>query len=168
MLLSPSLRKIVLTAHVTSSVGWLGAVAGFLALAIAGLTSQDSQTMRAAYISMDLTTWFVIVPLALASLLTGIASSLGTRWGLFRYYWVLVKLLITSFATVVLWVHLQPIQLLAAAATRTGILGADLHQSQILMVVASTAALVALLVLTTVSVYKPRGMTPHGVRKQLG
>jgi hypothetical protein len=115
-----------------------------------------------------LTTWFVIVPLALASLLTGIASSLGTRWGLSRYYWVLVKLLITSFATVVMWVHLQPIQLLAAAATRTGILGADLHQSRTLLVVASSAALVALLVLTTVSVYKPRGMTPHGARKHSG
>ena len=168
MVLSGSVRKIVLTVHVSSSVGWFGAVGGFLALAIAGLTSQDSQTMRAAYISMGLTAWFVIVPLALASLLTGIASSLASRWGLFRHYWVLVKLLITPFATVVLLVHLQPIQLLAAAATRAGILDADLHQSQILMVAASSAALLALLVLATLSVYKPRGMTSHGARKQLG
>jgi len=34
--MTPRLRKFVLTAHVTLSVGWLGAVAGFLALAIAG------------------------------------------------------------------------------------------------------------------------------------
>jgi hypothetical protein len=167
MVMTPSLRKFALTAHVTSSVGWLGAVAGFLALAVAGLTSQDAQTMRAAYISMDLTTWFVIVPLALASLLTGVASSLGTRWGLFRYYWVLVKLLITPFATVVLLVHIQPIELLARAAARARIFGADLRQAQVLMVVASSAALVALLVLTTVSMYKPRGMTPYGARTQL-
>jgi hypothetical protein len=166
MTVSPSLRKIALTAHVTSSVGWLGAVAGFLALAVAGLKSEDTQTIRAAYISMDLTTWLVIVPLALASLLTGVVSSLGTRWGLFRYYWILVKLLITPFATVVLLVHIQPIELLAGAATRAGMLGADLYQLQILMVVASSAALVALLVLTTLSVYKPRGMTPYGARKQ--
>jgi hypothetical protein len=99
--------------------------------------------MRAAYISMDLTTWFVIVPLALASLLTGVASSLGTGWGLFRYYWVLVKLLITPFATVVLLVHIQPIELLGGAAARAGMFGVDLHQSQVLMVVASSAALLA-------------------------
>jgi hypothetical protein len=167
MALSTSLRKMTLTAHVTSSVGWLGAVAGFLVLAVAGLTSQDSQTVRAAYISLDLTTWYVIVPLALASLLTGIASSLGTGWGLIRYYWVLVKLLITPFATVVLLVHLQPIELLAGAASTARTLGVDLRQAQILMVVASSAALVALLVLTTISVYKPRGMTPYGTRRQL-
>jgi hypothetical protein len=166
MAMSPSLRKIALTAHVTSSVGWLGAVAGFLALAVAGLTSENPQTMRAAYISMALTTWFVIVPLALASLLTGVASSLGTGWGLFRYYWVLVKLLITPFATVVLLVHIQPIELLGGAAARAGMFGVDLHQSQVLMVVASSAALLALLVLTTLSMYKPRGVTPYGARKQ--
>ena len=28
-------RKLALTTHVTSSVGWIGAVAGFLALAVA-------------------------------------------------------------------------------------------------------------------------------------
>jgi hypothetical protein len=165
MVMSPALRKIALTAHITSSVGWLGAVAGFLALAITGLMSREPETMRAAYISMDLTTWFVIVPLALASLLTGIASSLGTRWGLFRYYWVLVKLLITPFATVVLLVHTQPIELLAGAAAKARIWGADLHQSQILMVVASSAALAALLVLTTLSIYRPRGVTPYGARQ---
>jgi hypothetical protein len=166
MVMAPSVRKIALTAHVTSSVGWLGSVACFLALAVAGLTSEDSHTVQAAYISMDLTTWFVIVPLAFASLLTGVASSLGTRWGLFRYYWVLVKLLITPFATVVLLVHIQPIDRLAGDAARASIFGADLHQAQILMVVASSAAVVALLVLTTLSMYKPRGMTPHGTRKQ--
>ena len=71
MTMRPRLRKFALTAHVTSSVGWLGAVAGFLAPAVAGLTSQDAQMVRAAYLAMDLTTWFVIVPLSLASLLTG-------------------------------------------------------------------------------------------------
>jgi hypothetical protein len=168
MVLSPSLRKIVLTVHVTSSVAWLGAVAGFLALAFAGLTSREPQMALAAYIAMGLITWFVIVPLTLASLVTGIASSLGTGWGLFRYYWVVVKLLITSFATIVLLVHLQPIQILAATATRAGILGAELHQTRLLMLVASSAAFVALLVLTTLSVYKPRGTTSYGARKQLG
>src|SRR5882757_1811341 len=99
MTMTPSLRKFTLTAHVISSVGWLGAVAGFLALAIAGLSCQDAQMVRAAYLAMKLTAWFVIVPLAFASLLTGIVQSLGTEWGLFRHYWVLTKLAITLLAT---------------------------------------------------------------------
>src|SRR5215207_577011 len=101
MIMAPRLRKFTLTAHVAFSVGWLGAVAGFLALAIAGLTSQDAQKVRAAYLAMELIARFVIVPLNLASLLTGLVQSLGTKWGLFRHYWILVKLLITILSTIV-------------------------------------------------------------------
>ena len=74
----PVTRKFALTAHVTSSVGLLGAVAAFLALAIAGLTSHDARMVRAAYLAMNLTAEFVIVPLAFASLSIGIVQSLGT------------------------------------------------------------------------------------------
>ncbi|MGH8933676.1 MAG: hypothetical protein ACRDZO_24355 [Egibacteraceae bacterium] len=90
MTMTPRLRKFALTAHATSSVGWLGAVVVFLALAVVGLTSQDAQTVRGAYLVMEPAAWFVL-PLAIASLLTGLVSSLGTTWGLFRHYWVLFK-----------------------------------------------------------------------------
>lgn len=56
--------------------------------------------VRAAYLAMDLTGRFVIVPLSLGSLLTGRVQSLGTTWGLFRHYWVLMKFQITILATV--------------------------------------------------------------------
>lgn len=121
--------------------------------------------MRAAYLGMEPTTWFVIIPLASLSLLSGIVSSLGTRWGLFRYYWVLMKLLITMLATIVLLIHTQPIDLLAEVAAKPTAWGADLHNSQLNMVVAAGAALVVLLVLTALSVYKPPGMTAFGWRK---
>lgn len=166
MMMSLGLRKFALTAHVTSSLGWFGAVAAFLAFAIIGLTSWDAQMVRAAYLAMDVTTWLVIVPLALVSLLTGIVSSLGTSWGLFRYYWVVVKLLMTFLATIVLLVHTQPIDLLASVAARTPMFSADLFRSQIHMVVASGGALIVLILLTALSIYKPRGLTPYGWRKQ--
>ena len=95
MTMTLGLRKSALTAHVTSSIGWLGAVGGFLALAVAGLTSQDAQMVRAACLAMELIGWFVIVPSSLASLPAGLVMSLGTEWGLFRHYWVLAKVLIT-------------------------------------------------------------------------
>lgn len=82
MTMPPHLRKLALTAHVTASVGWLGAVGAFLALAIAGLTSPDAHMVRAAYLGMDLTGWFVIVPLSFASLLTGLVQALVTPMGL--------------------------------------------------------------------------------------
>jgi len=121
--------------------------------------------VRAAYLTMDLTARFVIVPLSFAPLLTGPLLSLGTPWGLFRHYWILAKLLITIISTIIMQVHLRPITLLAAAAAQTTLFNADLHGLQVQMVVAAAAALVALLVATTLGVYKPRGMTPYGWRK---
>jgi ABC-type anion transport system duplicated permease subunit len=109
MPMTPRVRKLTLTTHVTSSVGWLGAVAAFLALAVAGLNSQHAQMVRAAYLAMHMTTWFVIVPLSFAALLTGLVQSLGTSWGLFRHYWVVAKLALTVLATITLLVHTQPI-----------------------------------------------------------
>jgi len=166
MTLIPILRKFMLTAHITFAVGWLGAVAAFLALAIAGLTSQDAQMVRSAYFGMDLIARFVIVPLSFAPLLTGPILSLGTPWGLFRHYWILAKLLITILSTVVMQLHMQPISLLAQAAAKVTLFGPDLREKQVQMVIASAAALLALLVNTIFAIYKPRGMTPYGWRKQ--
>ncbi|MBI4544135.1 MAG: DUF2269 domain-containing protein [Gemmatimonadetes bacterium] len=167
MTLTPRLRKLALTAHVTSSVGWLGAVGGFLALAIAGLTSPDAQMVRAAYLAMELTAWFVIVPLSLASLLTGLVQSLGTTWGLFRHYWVLFKLLINVFASIVLLIYMQTLSYFAGVAAEAALSSADLAALRSPSpVLHAGAALLLLLVATTLAVYKPRGMTRYGWRKQ--
>ncbi len=89
--------------------------------------SKGPQLVRAAYLVMGVTTWFVIVPLALVSLFTGIVSSLITRWDLFRYYWVLMKLVITALATPILLVHTQPIDRLSSVAAKTAVLPANLR-----------------------------------------
>lgn len=166
MPMSPRIRKLALTAHITSSVGWLGAVAAFLALAIAGLASADAQRVRAAYVAMELTGWFVIVPLCFASLATGFVMSLGTAWGLFRHYWVLAKLLIAVLATILLLVHMQPTGRVADLAAERTLASSDLPGLRVQLVADAAAAVVVLLVATVLSVFKPRGMTPYGQRKQ--
>lgn len=102
MTMTLDFRKLALTAHITFSVGWLGAIAGFLVLSIAGLTSQDAEVVRGAYLAMNLISLFVIVPMTLAATATGPVQALGTEWGLRRHYWVLVKFALTIIATIVL------------------------------------------------------------------
>jgi hypothetical protein len=165
MTMTSRLRKIMLTTHVASSVGWVGAVASFLALAIAGLSSQDAQLVRAAYLVTGLIGWWVIVPLALASLVTGIIQSLGTEWGLVRHYWILVKLVMTTLATLLLLLHMQPISHIAGIAAATDLAPMDLRSLRVQLVIEASAALLALLVMTALSVYKPRGLTLYGWRK---
>ncbi|MDQ0944002.1 hypothetical protein [Streptomyces sp. V1I1] len=162
----PRLRKLTLTLHVTASVGWLGAVAAFLALAVAGLTSSAPQTVRGAYLAMDVVGWYVIVPLSVASLLTGVVQSLGTVWGLLRHYWVIAKLLITVVATLLLLVHMQPVGHLAAAAARAALAGGELQGMRIQLIADAAAALLVLLTAAALSLFKPRGVTRYGRRRQ--
>ena len=162
--MKPALRKALLTGHISSSVGWLGAVAGFLTLAITALNSKDAEMVRAAYFAMALTARFVIVPLAFASLLTGIVQALGTPWGLFRYHWIVTKLLLTVFATTILLLKMPLITHAAHQALVTGSLPSRSSVGREL-VIHSAGGLLVLLVITTLSVYKPWGLTLYGRRK---
>jgi hypothetical protein len=115
---------------------------------------------------MELIGWYVIVPLALASLLTGFIMSLATPWGLFRHYWVLISLVLTILATVVLLQHMQTVSFFAGIAAETdsadvgglrgGLRGELLHAG---------IGLLVLLVIEVLNVYKPQGMTAYGRRK---
>lgn len=165
MIVTPGFRKLALTAHVTSSVGWIGAVAVFLALGVVGLTSEDAGTVRGTYLVMEPAAWFVLVPLAVASLLTGLVQSLVSQWGLFRHYWVVFKLLINVVTTFVLLLYMETFHFMAdVAADPDADLAVVRNASPLLH---ATLALLLLLVAATLAVYKPRGMTPYGQRKLL-
>lgn len=163
MTMSPRLRKLALTAHITFSVGWLGAVAVFLAHAIIGLTSEQPLMVQAAYLAMGLSSWLVIVPFCFGSLVTGLVQSLGTHWGLFKHYWTVVKLLLTLAMTILLLQHTQPISEMAKIAADSILSAADHRPLRIKLVVTAGGALLVLLAITAISVYKPWGMTAYGL-----
>ncbi|MGI8584013.1 MAG: hypothetical protein ACR2KX_17590 [Chitinophagaceae bacterium] len=163
MTMLPRLSKLVLTSHITFSVGWLGSIAVFLALAIAGVISKDSQLARTAYVAMELSAWFVIVPLCFASLFTGLIQSLGTKWGLFKYYWIIVKLFLTIVAIIFLLLHMQPISYLAGIAADTSFSNTQEFGLRIQIITQAGAAILVLLAATTISVYKPWGKIQLGL-----
>lgn len=159
MRLGPGLQRFALTAHIISSVGWLGAVTAFLAVALVALLGDDDVQVRATSITMERIGWTVIVPLSAASLLTGVIQSLGTAWGLFRHYWVIAKLLITLVASVLLLLHMRVVESIALAAS-DGSRGVSHLEGPKMQVVADAgAALVVLVVAAALSVYKPGGRT---------
>lgn len=156
------LRKLSLTAHIACSVGWLGAVAVTLALSIAGLVSDDRAQVRAVYLTLELSGWYVLIPLAVASLVTGLVQALATPWGLFRHYWVVVKLLMNVLATAVLLLYMQSLAHFADLARAGAPLTRLRTPSPVLH---ASGAIVLLLVALTLSVYKPRGRTRYGRRR---
>jgi hypothetical protein len=165
MTMAPSLRRFALSTHLTLSIGWIGAVAGYLALDVATATSQDAQTLRAAYLGMELIARWVIVPLAFASLLTGLVMSLGTKWGLVRHYWVLISLLLTVIATLVLLAETGTINYFADIAADPTASGDDLRALGSTLI-HSAGGMVVLLVILVLNMYKPQGMTRYGWRRR--
>lgn len=160
------MRKTVLAVHVLSSVGWFGAVAAFLALALVGLSSGDSSLVAAVYVAARLIAWWVILPLGVLAFLSGVVQSVGTQWGLVRYWWVLIKLVLTTGSLVLYLVHLQVVD--RAAEHGMGPDAADgleaLDGMRLQLVIDSGAALVVLVIATLLSILKPRGLTPFGAR----
>lgn len=162
--MTPGVRKLTLTAHITSSVGWLGAVVAYLVIAIAGLTSADPEMVRGAYLVTALIGWLVIVPFSFAALLTGLVQSLGTEWGLFRHYWILSKFVLTVGAILVLLVHMQTVSRMARIAVDASLSGGDHRAMRTQFVIHAAGAVVVLLTTTVLSIYKPWGRTPYGRR----
>lgn len=162
MTMPPRLRKAMLAVHVAASVGWLGAIAAYIALNVPVVTGADEGLVRAAHLMMRPVAWYAVVPLAVTSLLTGIVQSLGTPWGLFRHWWVVISLGMTVFATAILLLHLGDVDALAARAADPAVdpsrLDGDLFHA--------IGGLVVLLVPLVLNLYKPRGLTRYGWRKQ--
>ena len=144
------LRTALLTVHVILSVGWLGLDAALLALAVAlGVTGDPAYG-----VALGLLGQVLLLPLALGALGSGLALSLGTRWGLVRYRWVLAKFVITVVMVVAAILVLAPtLQELAAGAT---------GPARFEAIVPTAVALVLLLTATALSVAKPGGRTRWG------
>jgi hypothetical protein len=162
MKMGPRFRKLAVIAHLSSSVGWLGAVVAFLALAISSQTTADPEVMHAAYLGMASVGWFVLIPASLASTLTGLLLALGTPWGLARHYWILTKFAINMLANIALPLYMQGLGSVTVLLTNP--LAINMHVSS--PVAHAGVALLGLVVATALSVVKPRGVTRYGSRKQ--
>jgi hypothetical protein len=163
--MAPFWRKAALVAHIASSVGWCGVVATSLVMAAVALGNDDPRIVRAVYLVLEPLGWYALVPFSLASLVTGLIQSLGTRWGLFRHYWVIVKLAMNLLATGVLLLYMQTLAYLSeVAATSADV--RDLRTPS--PVVHAAGAILLLIVALVLSVYKPRGLTGHGIRRLTG
>ncbi len=155
-------RRANLVLHVILSVGWLGAVLAYLPLAITGLTSVDPDTVKGTYRAMEQIGWFAIVPLSLGAFISGLIQSLITDWGLFRHYWIVVKLLLTVVSTTVLMLHMPLVSRVASMASTMTLPLAPPGTLQKQLLFHAAGGLAVLVVITVISIFKPWGRTPFG------
>lgn len=154
-------RAFLRASHVIVSGAWLGLVIAMLVLGLDAATARDATLMVATYALMDRLGTAVIPVFAVSTILTGVALSTVTPWGLAQHYWVLVKLglaiavIVTGAQLTGTWVQQAGTQ---AASSPTG--GATAW----LVIAASAVHAVMLGVATVISVDKPWGKTPRGRR----
>ena len=159
-LLTPTWRRAVLTLHVGSAVGWLGASAAMLVLSLVGRSTADAGMRHNAYAFMHTFDLALNIPMGFSALLTGLALSVWTQWGLFSHYWIVTKFVgtiaVLLFATAFSsrWVH---------EATASAASGAS-EPVFTLVVLNAAGFLFAFFAMTAVSVFKPWGKTPRGKR----
>jgi len=158
--LAPRWRRLLLTAHIGASVGLLGTDATVVLLAVTGARGADPAHV---YPAAELIGSLLLVPAALLSLLTGVLLGLLTPWGLFRHWWVTVKLVLTTAGAVLSLVVLTPALAGLADATGPVPFGPRLE-----LVRDSGAASLVLLGALVLSVYKPFGRIRAAARAGSG
>lgn len=139
-------RNALLTAHIVFSVGLLGDSAGFLAVAIRAAKAGDPNATIEMVKVLSMFAGIFGVPLSFAALLSGIALGLGTKWGVLRYPWVTLKLLL-----------IVSVILVGAIVIRSALADALQHglNSTSRLIAAAAYDVMALSVATGLSVFKP-------------
>ena len=163
--MSAPIRKLALAVHLSCSVGWIGAVVAYIALDLTVAFSQDPRAVRAAWTAMGLIVSAAIVPLAGASLVTGLVMAVGTRWGLFRHWWVLISLVLTVVSALVLLSESGVVAGAAAIAADSATTDREVLALPPTLL-HSVGGLAVLFLVQILNVYKPLGVTPYGWRRQ--
>ncbi len=148
--MSPRSRNVLLSAHIAATVSALGADLTILVLGLTGLSGSDSQTI---YPAMFIIGSSILAPLAVVSLATGVLLALLTRWGLFRYWWVAIKLAITALLTILVLLVLVPRLGAAAQAVELGAGLTDADRLQ--LIVAPMIGSTLLITTVALAVFKP-------------
>ncbi|HEX6498900.1 MAG TPA: hypothetical protein VF054_07685 [Micromonosporaceae bacterium] len=141
-------RKLLLAVHITLAVALVGTDLALLVLGIAGLHAADP---RSVYPAARLVGAWVLAPLAVLALITGVVQAVTSRWGLLRYWWVGIKFAIAAVLTALVLFVLLPA--LGAAAGGTAEVP-DTRRTA--LAVAPAAAATLLVVSAFLAVYKPR------------
>jgi hypothetical protein len=142
--LSRRTRNAVLVLHIAASVAILGDSAAFLAIALRART-QSAADAHASYEILGMLSLAFGIPMSFVALGTGVILGLGTRWGVFRYPWVIAKLALLISVMAVGGFVLGPAE--DAALDGTGGTG--------MLVAGATWDILALLTAITLSVFKP-------------
>jgi uncharacterized membrane protein len=93
--LTVSQKKWLLAIHIMFAGIMLGGAATTVILSITAMNTASAQVLQACYTIMHLLSKTSVRVSTIGTVVTGILLSVLTNWGLFRYYWIIVKEILT-------------------------------------------------------------------------
>jgi hypothetical protein len=162
--LTPTARKAVLVLHAITGIGWMGVDIAVFVLLMTARTTDDPALVVSGFTAIRMIVPIAVPPLSLGILVTGLILGLGTRWGLVRYWWVLIKLLLSLVMTVLVFVSLVPavnsIAVLSTTATSADAVRASLGALPTQLMFPPIVSFLMLGVAAILSIFKPWRRTP--------
>jgi hypothetical protein len=158
-------RKALLLLHILAAGVWLGVDVIVGALVLGSAVSDDLRVAGVAYQALGT---FVLVPMLVAGLVclvSGVVLGLGSKYGLVRYTWVAIKLVLNVVLCVLILALLRPSLAEVAGYGRdlaAGATGGAAPPEVSSLPFPPVVSLVALTFASWLSVFKPWGRTRFG------
>ncbi|GAA0554192.1 hypothetical protein GCM10010172_40990 [Paractinoplanes ferrugineus] len=144
-------------AHVLSASAWIGIDVLVAVLAAVCVGSDDPVRRGLAGQAFGTFVWWPMAVSALICLVTGLVLGWGTRWGLVRFWWVTIKLVLNVVLCTLILVLLRPTMPEAYAYGVAVAAGSPVTMEANGLIMPPIVSLTALTVATVLSVYKPWG-----------
>lgn len=162
--LTPAARQAVLVLHAVTGISWMGVDIALLVLLITARTTNDATLVVSGFNAIRMIVPVAVPPLSLGILVTGLLLGLGTPWGLVRYWWVLVKLILSLVMTILVFVSLVPavnsIAVLSTTPMSADAVRASLGSLPTQLMFPPVVSFLMLGVATILSIFKPWRRTP--------
>lgn len=166
--LPPRGRKFLLAVHVIFSIAWIGVSSCMVVLSLMGLSFDDPRMVEAIYQALKIFDLTVITITSFTSVASGILLACYTPWGLFKHWWVIIKLVLSLIVFVFAFTLTHPAVLSALetahAHTVSGPL--DVSEDGVPLAILSPVLCSMLLIAAILSFAKPWGTVRHNPVKK--
>ncbi|WP_188454772.1 hypothetical protein [Virgibacillus oceani] len=157
MKLSITPKRWLVTVHILFAAIMFGNMITFLILSITAATANDSQLMESCYQIMHVLSKTSVKAATFGTIVTGILLSVLTKWGLFKFYWIIAKEALTIIPFVLnMWAmyywSLDAINMIQVTSKQ-----ADSSMLQTELWTGIIMQLISLILMFILSVFKPWG-----------
>ena len=149
--------------HIVSGGAWIGIDVAMGVVIFTALLAEDGNTRALCYRALELFAVWPLLTAGLLSLASGVVLGLGSKWGLIRYWWVAIKLVLNVVLVALVPVLLRPQVIEMAEQGRRFMAGEPASLAVGDLIFPPIVSPSALLIAFVLAVFKPWGR----IRKRL-